>query len=178
MTDWRPDTPFPLYWTDTELATLGWIVATSSSCEMQLRVAVKAVERLDFNQWLRLDSSPAIDLAQRLKREAIKIDGELAEIAERLEAQCLAAFQLRAELVHGLCGEDPETGLPLSLHFRRKSLHSYDALDRAMGLFATLAHDVDAAVKRIADLIIDGVLTEGIGKKGLLMRWRDRDVRF
>ena len=141
-------------------------------------VAVKAVEQLDFNQWLRLDRSPAIDLVQRFKREAIKIDLELSEIVTRLEAQSISAFELRAELVHGLTGEDPETGLPLSLHFRRKSLHSYNALDRAMDLFATLAHDVDAAVKRIADLIIDGVLPEGVGKKGLLMRWRDRDVRF
>lgn len=174
----RPKSAFPIYWSDEELALIGWLTTTSSQCEMQLQNIVKAVERLDFNQWKRLDRSPAKDLAARIKKQSPMLDSRLDELASEVMDNCTTAFEARAKVTHAFAGEDPATGEVMGYHPRRGSIVYRIDIESAAEMMGALSFSLQRTAERVADLIIDGVLPGGSGRKGMTIRWRDRDVKF
>lgn len=174
---WRPPAGGQVVLSDQDLAKIGLMVVHEASAKSVAAIALKAVERRSFAEWVRLDRMQFQQITERLLAQ--EIDPEFRQRAIILETARSRAHELRHIVVHAVWGEGGADGDPVAYDYSRSRLLGRDDINAALEGCADIKRAAHSLAYRVAELIEDGVLPEGAaGGRGMSIRTERRSVRL
>ncbi len=177
---WRPAAGGPISLSDAQLAHIGLMVVFEAGAKAVTATALKVVEGLSIDQWVRLERVQLSQIMTRLVTAVAQGDQELVDRVTVLEQARLSAHELRHIVVHVVWGQAPgPEALPTAHDFGRRRSLCADDINSALEGCAELKRAATRVAYRIAELVEQGVYPEReAGLPGMGIRTQNRLVRL
>ena len=178
MNDWRPDTAWPIYLSDLDLAKIGLIAQADEQARQGALSCLKALRNWNSEAWMKAQRLKFHEVTKKLTTSAREINSELVSLIEALESERIETQPLRNRYVHSLWGNSATPGEICSYDFQSSVLSKPHDIDIALAAAVALTKAARLCVEAVAALISEGKITEGEVGKGMTFYWRDRWITF
>ena len=85
MNDWRPDTAWPIYLSDLDLAKIGLIAQADEQARQGALACLKALRNWNSEAWMKAQRLKFHEVTKKLTTSAREINSELVSLIEALE---------------------------------------------------------------------------------------------
>lgn len=175
---WRPAVGGLVALTDAQLAQIGLMVVFEAGAKASASSALKVVEQLSRESWIKLERMQFSQIMVRLIDAAKGKDAELEDRIQILERQRKVVQESRHMIVHLSWGEGTESE-PIGFDYGRQRLLTTADITDALTGCAELKRAAHWTAYRCAELIELGAFGEGDANgQGVGIRTKTRLVHL
>jgi hypothetical protein len=176
---WRPAAAGGIVLSDSDLAKIGLTAVLEARAKSAAAAALKVVEGLSHDDWIRLERVQFSQISERLIKAAEGKDDEFRRLVQVLDQARKHAHGLRHMVIHVTWGQHGDAEVPLGHDFGRARNVTASDIQAALEGCAEMSLAARRVTYRAAELIVLGQYAErAVGTKGISMFARDRWVRL